>query len=238
MIKIGNTDLSTYGLYLHKNGHNGLFDFPSLKQEGTDWKDQDYIELSSRNIDYHYNSRTITLDCFVIASSWSDLNTKLNNIRTALIFDDLKCLSIPSVTNRGYMVYLSKTTLANPYRYFKNESCIADVKLIFEEPQPFNFQVYYNAALGTQAVSITISKGSKTLNTDSDKQRFITVWWNDTKTGVNLEQADFTLTTTVTSGIKQLIVTGEIDDIESITIDVNAKGKTEGAYYLRNGVIS
>jgi hypothetical protein len=66
MIQIGGTYLSSIGYWLQLKDVTGLFDFPKLKNEGTEWNDRDFNEALGRDIYYQYESRQITLDCFVV----------------------------------------------------------------------------------------------------------------------------------------------------------------------------
>lgn len=222
---------------------DGLWNFPSLKNEGTEWGDEDYTEALSRNLDFQYESRIITLSCFVYGADWTELKSRINTIISYLKYDGLRMLVLSDHSNRGYMVRVSKSTIFDPTKYFAAGKCVAEFKIIFEEPQPFNVQFSYIFEADQGTINFSISKTSKTHSTASDKQQFITVNWLSLSTDKNLEQEDY-----IASGMfpfsqgipYPVVVTGEIDALESISITAATEpvGLGTADYFLRNGSIT
>lgn len=246
MISYGDTRLDTHGLRI--KSVSGLFDWPSLKNDGNDWLDEHYLEALNRFQDFQYEPRKITLKCYVIGTSWANLQSRLNTIASNLIADGLKMLVVSDYSYRGYMVRLIKNTILAPARYYQSGNCVATFDLVFEEPQPFNIQftLFYPEA-GKPAIEtpiqITIAKTSKTTSNQSDKQQFIAVDFLGERTAVNLEQANYVLNTLYPISAMTpypFIMTGEIDSIENITVniledDVVVYGLDTADYFIRNG---
>lgn len=242
MVFLGNTSLDNY--FITVSGVSGLWDFPKLKNQGIDWLDSDYTDVLNRLQDFQYESRMITLDCFIHGNSWDQLNSRIDAITPFLIYDGLRMLQLTDHSKRGYMVRLVKSTIFEPITYFSNGQSIASFKLQFEEPQPFNvqFAMAYTYSKFEREISISIKKLSKSLNLSSDKQQFITVDFLDTHTEVNLEQADYVLNTAypVQTMSYPFIITGEVDAMEDITIstDIEPIGLDTANLFLRNGQIT
>jgi len=246
MIKLGGTRLDLNGLRIKQV--KGLHDFPQLKTDGAVWSDVHYTQPLNRLIDFQYKSRKITLDCFVVASNWSAMQTRLNNIATALVYDDLRMLVLSDYSYRGYMVRLKKSTLMKPARYYQSGKSVAEFKLVFEEPQPFNVQwtFIYPPSKLESLIDFRIIKMTKSLSYGSDEQQYIRVCFNNEITDINLEQEDYVKQTImpVTGGIPYpVVVLGELDMVQDISIQVNeptgseVTGLDTAAYYLRNGLI-
>jgi hypothetical protein len=244
MIKLGSTFLNTLGLQISKPP-SGLFDFPKLKNEGTEWNDRDYNEALGRDIYYQYESRQITLDCFVASDNWASLQNSLNNIAVALKYDGLQLLKLTNYSNRGYVVRLKKTTIFQPKRYFEAGKSVASFKIVFEEPQPFNAQfsiVRLNDGATATNAAITISDTLKSFSFGSDDQKYITVYFMGNSTVVNLEQEDY-----VDDGLKvfapyvpePVVILGEIDSMTEVRVTVDPELTLIGTdtinYFLRNG---
>jgi hypothetical protein len=245
MIKLRNTDLESLGLHVSKV--SGLWDFPPLKQTGTDWSDADYTEVSTRLIDYQYEARTITLDCFVYGNTWGDVNTKLSNLRAELtdaLGYGLRMLLMPAYTLRGHLVQLAKTTVFEPYRYFENRQCVAKFKIVFIEPQPFNVQwTYLFETSGQQALSIVVRKAGTSQSYFASSQRFVTVHLPGSSQSINLEAGVFEWANTisVTAGEPlPIVITGNIDSIQTIEITSNIEpiGLDAAQYFVRDGSIT
>jgi hypothetical protein len=237
MISLNGVDFSQYGLFVKRDGYSGLFDLPALKKQGVDWTDQNYTEAPSRLIDMQYGNRLITLDCFITASSWTNLQQKLTGLRSVLTHSDLKLLQCPGVSNRGYVVFLQKTTIAKPFTYFRGNETVAEFKMVFEEPQPFNFQVRWDAREADKEVSIAIKKSPRIHTGESHKQSYINVWFNGTVTDHNIEKEDYVFAGTVSAKNYPMVITGNIDDITLVQLNEDASGLIEAQNFLRNGTI-
>lgn len=241
------TYLGTYSFenrYVTVSKVSGLWDFPSLKKQGTDWLDSDYIDVLTRNEDFQYESRTITLDCFIVGENWDNLQSRIDLFAAILMYDGLRMLHLPNISNRGYMVRLDKSTLFEPITYFSNGQNIASFKLQFEEPQPFNIQfaMAYQYSKFEREINIQISKTSREQSLNSDGQQFITVDFLDNHQEANLEQSDYILNTgyPVSTMNYPFVITGEIDSIEDIEIstDVEPIGLATANLFMRNGQIT
>jgi hypothetical protein len=246
MIKLGDTYLNLLGLKIKQI--SGLFDFTKLKNEGIEWNDRDFNEALLRNIYYQYESRQITLDCFVAADNWTALQSRLNSISSALKFDGLRMLKVSGYSNRGYMVRLKKTTVFQPKRYFQARKSVAAFKIVFEEPQPFNVQfsiINLTTSVVKTNTAITISNADKSLSFGSDEQKYITVNFMGVSEEVNLEQENYEFNTLTTFGpgiYEPLVITGEIDNMTNIGITIDSSltliGTDTADFFLRNGSIT
>ena len=243
MILDGFYDLKNlYGLQV-KNV-DGIYDWPKLKNAGTDWPDSDYIDILNRFQDFQYESRLITVDCVLIGVSWSDLGSKLTRIRTLLVSGvGLKMLVLPGWSVRGFMVRLNKSTLMRPRTYFQDGKTAASFSLVFEEPQPFNFQFsFLYETAGLNDISFTISKLSSTHSYKSDEQKFITVNYGYVSDAWNLEEGAYELVGSMNLGANipyPIIITGNIDSIEDLSISANGVvGLDVADFFLRNGSVS
>lgn len=246
MISYGNNRLDIHGLRI--KGVSGLFDWPQTKNQGNDWLDQHYTEALNRLQDFQYESRKITLKCYVLGTSWANLQTRLNTIAGNLVADGLKMLVVGDYSYRGYMVRLIKNTIFTPARYYHAGNCVATFDLVFEEPQPFSIQftLFYpeagKPALETP-IQIAIAKTSKTTSGLSDKQQFIVIDFLGERTAVNLEQEDYELNTLYPISAMvpyPFVITGEVDSVENISVsileeDVVVYGLDTADYFLRNG---
>jgi len=235
--------LSVDGLRVSKV--SGLYDFPGIKNEGTDWTDEDYTEVLNRLIDFQYESRKITLECYCYAASWADLDAMMLDLIGWLDYDGLKMLIMTEYSNRGYMVRLNKSTIFNPYRYFEAGQSVAKFTIVFEEPQPFNvqFSFFYPDDKFEQLIEVNVSKTSKSLSLGSTEQQFATVHFMEDSTEVNLEQEDFDyseLYPVVELLPYPLIITGDVDAVEDITIGATVApiGVAVAELFLRNGTIT
>jgi hypothetical protein len=228
---------------------DGLYDWPKIKEEGTDWIGDDFKEASTRVVDYQYRSRIIKLECLVAKDSWSDLQTWISEFSWFLPVDPLLLLVIPDYSKRGYMVRLKNTTIFEPRISDVNNRTIATFTLIFEEPQPMNIQFSFYSDINVSSppgATLSIANLSKSASLDSTKQKFITVDTMSMCEEVNLEQEDCSLPLNyfLHAGVPfPVIITGEIDNIEDVNIDVGGVGgeniiNLESAnLFLRNGSI-
>jgi len=222
----------------------GLFDFPELKNHGIDWKDRDYIQPNSRLQDYQYGSRKITLDCFMVKNTWDELQLEIEGMIVFFSTSGLKMMVLPSFSNRGYMVKLEKSTLFKPNKLFRNGKCVAEFKLQFEEPQPFNVQFsFVYPTTGQVSLDFTIERRFKSLSSGSTDQQFVTINFKGTTTEINLEQADyhFSNVISVVAGVPYpLVITGEIDSMDLIDLTsagVVPVGIDTANLFIRNGEI-
>lgn len=240
MISLNGVDLGQYGLHVKPNGYRGLLDFPTLKNTGNNWIDQDYTEAPQRLIEMQFEPRVITIDCFVVGSRWSDLTSKLTGIKKLLTFNGLKILRCSDVSERSYVVFLQKSTILNPYKYFKNTKMVAEFKLVFEEPQPFNVQFWWDATSVSKLVSIIINKSPKANSGESHRQSYINIWRTGGVVTHSLEKSDYELSLILSSGygVYPLVITGAIDDIATITVNSQAQGVVCSESYLRNGIVT
>jgi hypothetical protein len=156
-------------------------------------------------------------------------------------------LKLTDYSNRGYVVRLKKTTIFQPKRYFEDGKSVAAFKIVFEEPQPFNVQ-FSIVRLGDTTVvtntAITISNLFKTLSLGSDEQKYITVYFMNGATVVNLEQEDYEdegLWTFNPYDPHPLVIIGEVDSMTDIVInidpDLTVIGEDTADRFLRNGLI-
>lgn len=243
MIRLGQVNLNELGLRI--KSVQGLYDFPSIKNDGNNWVDEDYTEALNRLKDFQYNSKKITLDCFVSGADWSALNTSILAIKAELVSDSLRMLTMSDYSNLAYMVRLAKTTIFKPHMYFKNGRSMASFKIVFEEPQAFCIKFYWDFSevdAGTSvALSFSVKKTTKSLSLGSLNQKYVTVYFDGLGHSINLEQEDYTFNK---SGIDHIlmpcVITGEIDSIEDILVTGSypAQGVVAADYFLRNGSIT
>jgi hypothetical protein len=132
----------------------------------------------------------------------------------------------------------SKSTLANPIKHFRAGKCIAEVDFIFIEPQPYNFQVQWMQEHQPNRFRLLFQKGAKPSILTAISSDILLYGGTTLKQRLILEQADYTLTASVSGALFPLVVTGEIDDIEAVTVNSAAIGVTEAAYFLRNGTLN
>ena len=240
MIRLGTTDLTALGLLL-KKAPEGLWDWPKLKTEGVNWPDSHYTEALSRAIDYQYEARTISLDCYAYAHSWTALKIKIDNLVAALTFDGLKMLCPTAHSKRGYMVRLVRSTLFKPNRYFVNNTCVAEFTIQFEEPQPFNIQFYFEepTTVTLPEFSLSINNMDKSLSIASDGQKFVTFSFMGESQEINIEQDRYRYngSLTFTGGVPYpVVITGEVDALQStaITASLTPKGIDLANLFLRH----
>lgn len=217
---IGGVDLKVYGLSIVDA--EGLWDWPKMKVPGTDWKDQNYIEPSDRLIDCQYEARNISFDCIVTGTSWTNLKNNIHEIDSALHFDGYKMLVCEKYSLRGYIVRLKKMIPVKS-NLFSSGLSVAQFKLVFEEPQPFNIQFTIDQRNTDEEhfpIVHTFSiENSVTGLTASNKQLFVKIWTLNAGEEVNLNDDAYEGEVTVTSAMRvaPVVITGEIDMLDAVT---------------------
>lgn len=242
MIRLGLINLDELGL--HIKNVDGLFDFPQLKDDGNKWSDRNFVEAKNRLQDYQYKEKKIKLNCYVVADTGAELLSRLANIKAAISGDGLRMLVVSDYSNMAYMVRLAKTTILKPHRYFESGRNVATFSLDFIEPAAFAIKFYWDFSAvpaETQVdLNFVLSKASKTQSTDSTKQSFVDIYFNDFAYSTNLEQADYTINAyNLPHRLLPIIISGQIDSIENINITSSypPQGISEADYFLRNGQI-
>lgn len=226
----------------------GLYSFPAPKTTGTDWMDENGTEHTNRLIDYQYGVRRIIVDCVISAANWTLLNQKIENVKGSITgnmsINGALLMSLPGYSTRGYVVKLSRGIEVSPVKVFRSSRSVAIMRIHFEEAQPFNiqFSLVYSTA-GIKNISCRIQKTSKGLSFGSTAQQFVSVYFGNQVYEVNLEQEALQIYTTLNPEVGQyypLVITGEIDAIEDIFININATivGLEVADLFLRNGEIT
>ena len=206
----------------------GLYNFPKLKETGRDWSNENYIQPSSRAIDFQYGTRTIKLECIMSNETFSGLQSRIAFFINDLKQNDLKMLVVPDYSKRGYMVRLKNTTIFKPYYSTNDSKALAKFSVVFEEPQPLNVQFSFfseNGCIGT--CSYGIAYALKSLSFNSLEQRYITICTDAGNIDINLEEENYftSLSLTLKAGeCYPVVVLGCIDRIDNIEASSNSSG--------------
>lgn len=202
---IDGVDLKTYGVYIKSS--DGLLSRPKPKKRlSADWEgyNGEVIDLSKR----YYESRKIKLECFIKATDPTDFITKCNVFQA--VFDKAwtRRLSV-SVEGNEPLVY---------------EVCLLDdldIKKTWHE----------NIMVGTFAISLTepepvkkvlkytrTGEGDKTVSITVTSTKLLNIYWGDGSHTFDVSGTAQTATHSyTTNGVFYIVVTGNIDEITSLT---------------------
>ena len=130
----GNDLETTYGVKVLSV--SGAFDFLERKGETSyDWLDEDGEEAFTDASDIYFKSRTIYMNCLLVATSKSDFMTKLNAFKYLLESAGEHSLSLPYEASARQVYYKSGDTLETP-RNWNTDKLVARFILKLVEPNP------------------------------------------------------------------------------------------------------
>lgn len=234
MIYINNTLISSK---LFIESVDGLFDFPSLKSTERNWLRRDLVEFDDSRKSWQFESKEITINAAIVADTYVQCETAYGALLSAIRQDDLLMMTIPSYSNRGYLVHnISSEHVRTNYNL---GYCVFRLKLKFIEPQPFNIQFFYDIGSIPTALDLSIGKPSPGLSTASERQKYVNVWFQGTNTEVNIEQGLYNYSGTLSADTRHTcIISGDVDEVAYIYSSVDPSYKTIANYYMRNGGIT
>lgn len=198
-------NLKNYGVYVSES--SGLISRPKLKEPvKQSWKTHhgDVIDLSKR----YYESRKISLDCFIKATSKEDFVTKLNTFLQLFDAANTRRLMVVVDVNKPlvYEVYLSGQI--DPKKTWRDTEMVGTFSLELTEPAPIKKVIRHtreDEATKTLSVTITTSK-------------VVDIFWGDGAVTYDVYGTAQTVTHDYsTNGTYYAIVAGCIDEITSLT---------------------
>jgi PKD repeat protein len=203
--KLDGNDLKTYGVYISDSA--GLLSKPKLKNPlNHNWETYhgEVVDLSKR----YYESRDITLNCFIKASSSAEFITKCNTFLALFDQSGTRRLSVTVDSSEPilYEVYLNDGIEIS--KTWGHSKMIGTFSLKLKEPEPIKKVLKYTrTSAADKTVSITFSS-SKLLN----------IYWGDGSHTFDVSGTNQTITHDYsTNGTFYIVVTGNIDEITSLT---------------------
>jgi hypothetical protein len=193
-------DLKSYGVYIEKS--EGLLSRPKMKQPLTaNWKDYhgEVVDLSKR----YYESRKISLDCFIKATNKEDFITKMNTFLAALDAAGSRRLMVIVDPTKPlvYEVYVSSAV--DPKKTWSDSAMAGTFSIDLIEPSPIKRVV---KVTGTN-VTITITS-----------TKLVDIFWGDGSVTRDVSGTNQAKSHTYSaSGTYYPIVTGNIDEITAFS---------------------
>ncbi len=199
---LDNKDLYTqYGVFIKKS--SGLLDFLKMKKNYSySWPDEhgDDIDLSK----LYFESKKISLECYLEAPNQSTFTTRLQNFFAALTSANLHTLKAYGIA-KVFMVYLEDASEVVRLSKWSNNKMMAQFTLKLVCPVPVSRQFTTNQnPLAQVTVNVTTSKN-------------LEIYWGDgTKTAVTSSGAK-THNYSVT-GTYYIVLAGDISAISALTL--------------------
>lgn len=202
---IDGTNLMDLGIGVKET--SGLLDVPKMKKPLTvSWNDRhgEQVDLSS----VRFETREITLTCYMIATSRLDFLTRVNTLAASLLMTPgLKQLRVEYEASKPlvYMVYfphgldIKRATKWNAARH------TGEFQLKFREPEPVKKVLKFVASAGNLQVNLSFS---------SNKQ--VTVHWGDkTITATNTDNPSISRTYQA-AGTYYIVLAGVIEELTNL----------------------
>jgi len=203
--KIDGIDMSTYGVYV--SASEGLLSRPKPKKPlSVQWQDYngEVVDLSKRT----YEPREIELECFIKADSQWEFQDKCKTFLDVFDLVDTKRLSVSvgdAIKPLVYEVYGADAIEIK--KTWSEKNMVGTFKLKLTEPEPIKKVIKFIAVTGAMQTSITVTS-AKLLN----------VYWGDCSHTYDVSGIAQTVTHTFsTTGTYYIVVTGNIDEITSLT---------------------
>lgn len=193
-------DIKTYGVYITES--EGLLSRPKLKKTlSASWNDYhgEVVDLSKR----YYESRKITLECFIKSTSKEDFLTKMNTFMQLFDASGTRRLMVVVDVDRPlvYEVYLSGDI--DVKKKWSDSQMVGTFSIELTEPSPIK-----------RVVKITGTSLSITISTS----KLVDIYWGDGTVLKDVSGTSQVKTKTYgASGTYYAIVTGNIDEISSFT---------------------
>lgn len=202
---IDGVDLKTYGVYV--SGSSGLISRPKIKEPlKRSWGTHhgDVVDLSKR----YYESRKITLDCFLKAESKEDFIIKLNAFLQLFDASATRRLMVTVMASKPlvYEVYLSGDL--DPKKKWSDTEMVGVFTLELIEPSPIKKVIrHIRAGVDTKALSITLTTA-----------KVVDIFWGDGAVSYDVSGTGTVATHDYSAdGTYYAIVAGCIDEITSLT---------------------
>lgn len=234
MIYISGVKLSPNIYILNQTG---LYDFPKVKNNGTDWNNQPFLKFPTVNRQWQFENKKIRLSCMIMGESFAACQSEyLTTIKSKLQVNGLLMMTVPFYSNRAFLVELTDNSFVGTN--YANGNCVFRFDLIFNEPQPFNIQFSYTVGATPIALDLSIGRSSPILQLASEKQRYCNVWFQGSQTEIHIEAGNYLFSDNLAENTKHhCIITGDIDSVSYISSSVTPDNTTIANYYFRNGTI-
>lgn len=199
------TDLKAYGVYV--SASTGLINRPKLKEPVKhSWKTHhgDVVDLSKR----YYESRKITLDCFIKANGKEDFVLKMNTFLQLFDASGTRRLmvSVDVAKPLVYEVYLADQV--EPKKTWSDNQMIGTFNLELVEPSPIKRVVrHIRSSEVTQTLTITITTN-----------KVVDIHWGDGTVTYDVYGTGVVVNHNyAVNGTYYAIVAGNIDEITAFT---------------------
>lgn len=198
-------NLLTYGVYVSSS--TGLINRPKLKDPvRQSWKTQhgEVVDLSRR----YYESRKISLECFIKATSKEDFLTKMNTFMQLFDAPGTRRLMVAVDVTKPlvYEVYLSDQI--DPKKKWSDSTMVGTFKLELTEPNPVKRVIKH----------VRTDAASKTLSITVTTTKIVDIYWGDGSVTYDVSGTGVVVTHDYsTNGTYYAIVAGCIDEITSLT---------------------
>lgn len=196
---INGNNFADYGVYV--SASSGLISKLEMKEPlSADWSN-----YHGTVIDLHkpvYKSRNITLECFMEANGYDDFITKCNSFLENFYAKNTKRLKV-DVGSKPlvYEVYCSKSI--DVEKKWNDQYMIGTFKLSLIEPEPVKKVLRFSGA-GTATITVTSTK-------------LLNIYWGDDTHTYDVSGTSVSVSHAYTSGVHEIIITGVIEDITSLT---------------------
>lgn len=219
---INGVEFASYGVYVSKS--DGIIGLPARKSSySQDWNNYHGSIPYAEKV--YYKERTITLDCFIVGTSDSDLADKAQTFLRAfsrnraswesrtdrLLLDITPGTSEPQKCVIPYEVSLeSATDIRKEWRGGNNVGTFT-LRLIEHEPCK-RVLCHIVTSASNDTASITVSSG-----------KLLNIYWGDGRVEFDVSGTSVNKTHTYTAaGTYYIVICGCIDEISAFTIDSSA----------------
>lgn len=204
-------NVSLDSLNVSVSSSKGLLSLPGLKDPVTmSWPDEngEHVDLSNPR----YESREITLNCFIRAASATLFTAAVATLFDALTDDDLVQLRVDAddgvVTRKQlvYMVYLKEGI--DIEKRWRDGTMVGTFSMRLVEPEPVKRIYRYVAVAGAMSLSLAVTSGGP-----------VNVYWGDGVSGKDIKTSSGEVSHLyATEGVFFIVVTGVIEDVAINTL--------------------
>lgn len=205
---INGVNFTTYGVKV--SGSRGLIDVLKMKEpDRITWPDHhgEVVDLAAPR----YESREITLECWIKASNSTAFITAVQSFAAAFQQAGLQRLMVdvnddsPSRKPLVYQVYLQDEISVS--KRWSPASMIGSFTLKLREPEPVKRVYSFTAATGSMTVTMAVATSEP-----------VNIYWGDGDDDLNADTSSGTISHTYsTAGTYYIILSGVIEDITSVT---------------------
>lgn len=202
---IDGVDMKDYGIYV--SGSDGLLDRPKMKAPMSLSWDNYHGEAIDLNHKF-YESREISLSCFIKAAGKGDFATKLNNFLHIFDKNGTHRLMVDIHPTKPLVYEIYSESAISIKKTWNDQLMVGTFELTLKEPSPVKRVLKH----------IRISDATKTCNITITTTKLVDVYWGDGSVSTDVYGTDNTISHDfIENGEYYIIIAGCIDEIEAFT---------------------